>query len=918
MPNSGPGDSRPPTGPRFSNALYYGCVSAALVALLMPLWIGELPPLLDFGGHAELVHAWARYDEVPLYHEIFHRLEIWVGPQLIPARFVSLLYPALDTVTSLRLFVTLTLVAVVAAMIFVLHVFERSRWTIFFALPFLWLGVLQTGLVNYLATMPMMFLVVGLGRLAGARGGWRALLGLCLACLAAFWTHGIGYPVTAALAAGTVIVSARSYKRLAGLAAVVPSVALFGYWLWATSKAGIFPEADYYLSDYWTYPEKLQALAKEFDLTVGSFDTICYVAAAALWTIAAVLSRVKGDPPPLRDTLEIESPSGPAWRRVAVALRRFGYRNTLLLVTSAFVLAVLFMPMAVRDVDIYMRWATLVALFGALVPRLDTRLPIVRGAIATALAVCIAFGVQTSIAAAEFQRTELASIEKLAARIPREKRVVCLGYSLHDPAVFSLAPLFHTCNALVNVKRDAFVRRLASFNALRVKIPKKQYIQPEPADYDWAGLSFRGLRWLLRWEYFLVRDQRQPFPAGVVELVASAHVDGGGHWRLYRSLFAKPREHRYHPAPPAARRAIQRGNTAIALKLFHALRHSKDNVALSPYAVLNGLAMLHAGADTKTREALARALSIPSSQLQQTVSWLNRRLHEEPHFEHTLVLGAIWLPRAYRGSLRARYLRTLLAGYGSGVRFARLGEKSTHAAERINSWMHYVSKQQVRDLVDAEDVAATHGALLTSGCVVAGVWHHAFRKDLTREEPFTLKNGETVFEQTMHLEATLRHARGKGYQLVEIPYRNDKYALILLVPDRGRYDALEKALTPAFVARAFAALRPRDVQLSLPRFDLSYKHDMTRHLSELGLAGLVGPDAPDLSGIVSNEGLHLAGFVSQATVSVQEEEGLGDPLAPPTPATGIHRRVDVDQPFLFVIRHTATKTIIAIGRVLEP
>ena len=116
-------------------------------------------------------------------------------------------------------------------------------------------------------------------------------------------------------------------------------------------------------------------------------------------------------------------------------------------------------------------------------------------------------------------------------------------------------------------------------------------------------------------------------------------------------------------------------------------------------------------------------------------------------------------------------------------------------------------------------------------------------------------------------------------------------------------------------------LQPREITLSLPKFEFESGFSLKDILVQLGMPDAFSANA-DFSGMTGNRDLFISDVVHKAFVSVDEE---GTEAAAATAAimalTGLPENpleLKIDRPFIFLIRDIETGTILFIGRVLNP
>ncbi|OGN80734.1 MAG: hypothetical protein A2X23_01690 [Chloroflexi bacterium GWC2_73_18] len=173
----------------------------------------------------------------------------------------------------------------------------------------------------------------------------------------------------------------------------------------------------------------------------------------------------------------------------------------------------------------------------------------------------------------------------------------------------------------------------------------------------------------------------------------------------------------------------------------------------------------------------------------------------------------------------------------------------------------------------------------------------------------------------MHGVVSADFADGDGWQAVRLPYVGA--SMLIVVPDRGRFDDIERDLGVAFLRDVQERLEWTSVQLALPRWESATVVELPPTLRALGISDLFDPDAADLTGIAPG-GLFVSDAIQQANVTVDE---AGTEAAAATAVSGgvtggggpdRQASLTVDRPFLYLIADDSTGEILFMGRVLEP
>lgn len=110
-------------------------------------------------------------------------------------------------------------------------------------------------------------------------------------------------------------------------------------------------------------------------------------------------------------------------------------------------------------------------------------------------------------------------------------------------------------------------------------------------------------------------------------------------------------------------------------------------------------------------------------------------------------------------------------------------------------------------------------------------------------------------------------------------------------------------------------MEERKIKVYLPRMRIEEKYNLTSVLKSLGITDLFSSSA-DLSGISSARSLKVSGAFHEAFVEIHEagskvkEAGVDD--------TSVSEEIRADHPFLFLIKHNPTDSILFFGRCFSP
>jgi len=370
---------------------------------------------------------------------------------------------------------------------------------------------------------------------------------------------------------------------------------------------------------------------------------------------------------------------------------------------------------------------------------------------------------------------------------------------------------------------------------------------------------------------------------------------------------------------------------AFGLDLYRYLAANDGNIVFSPYSAAVALAMTRTGAAGETHRQMSDGLFADLvADLDAAVNALDQVLALRPgrypvgdqHVELELATAnQIWAQDGF--ALEEAFLDRLAAYYGAGVRTVDFEMAAGAARETINAWVAEQTRDRIPNLIPEGVLNEFTRLVLTNAIYLNAPWQYPFPEGATSPAPFHRLDGSTVDVQMMRTNESFRHARGDGYQALEVPYVGAGLAMVLLVPDEGVFAEFQGALDRGRLDAILSRLTSERVNLGLPRFEFRTQVRLKDALSAMGMPIPFTDDA-DFTGMSHEIGaeLFIQEVVHEAFISVDEEGTeaaaatavvVGVTSAPMDPVT-----LTVDRPFIFLVRDMETGALLFMGRVVDP
>jgi serpin B len=268
------------------------------------------------------------------------------------------------------------------------------------------------------------------------------------------------------------------------------------------------------------------------------------------------------------------------------------------------------------------------------------------------------------------------------------------------------------------------------------------------------------------------------------------------------------------------------------------------------------------------------------------------------------------------------YLDALSSTFGAGIRLLNYKVDPEAARRLINQWAGDATKGRIPDPLQPGDVTTATRLALANAIYLKAAWDHKFDPDNTRDRTFTTASGTQVSVPTMALETNLQYAGGSGFQAVELPYTGDGLSMLVVIP--ADMNAFVGSLTAAKLDEIVAGETEADVDLTLPRFSLESRFDLSDALVAMGMPTAFDSVEADFSGMTKDEPLFVDRVVHAANIDVVEEGTTAAAVtiammaAGASPAAPPHVIFHADKPFMYFIRERSSGAILFMGRVNDP
>jgi len=349
-----------------------------------------------------------------------------------------------------------------------------------------------------------------------------------------------------------------------------------------------------------------------------------------------------------------------------------------------------------------------------------------------------------------------------------------------------------------------------------------------------------------------------------------------------------------------------------------------ENIMISPFSITSALSMTLNGASGGTFEAMKKALRLDGKTLEQINDTYLKLMTEMVPVDERVVLeiaNSVWVEK--RLSVKQKFMDDVLKWYKAEARGIDVTDPD--AVDIVNGWIEEKTHDRITDMLDYLDPDLA--MLLINAVYFNGKWRYQFDEADTKEEPFFVSPTAPKTVPMMHQEENLKASKDNNLTIVDIPYGQGNYSMLIVLPEAGisASDAAE-ALTSSQWNKWISLLENNThiVELSMPRFKYNYKRLLNEDLKGLGM-GIAFSDWADF-GNISDQQLQISRVIHQSFIETNEEgtEAAAATIvefiftsAGPDPEPTVWK-IDLDRPFLYFIHETSTGTILFMRKVGDP
>lgn len=352
-----------------------------------------------------------------------------------------------------------------------------------------------------------------------------------------------------------------------------------------------------------------------------------------------------------------------------------------------------------------------------------------------------------------------------------------------------------------------------------------------------------------------------------------------------------------------------------ALGLSFLAEAGDETVVTSPASAVIALAMLGSGASGEAEDQFTEILGVSGEARDRAANALIGSLAPfTGELEHLDLEDPPYDPQVHLASqvvvtddveVEGPYAESLRNWFGAEV--VRTDLSSDKGKKLLDQWVRDNTAGMIKE--SAIEPSPALRLVLQNAILFAAEWSSTFDADNTRERSFYLASGEEVTADFLTGTKNVRYASDNDWQMLELPYGPERQLVALYVlPPEG---VAPSSATVEQLASLEAALEHFEVDIFIPKVDLSSSFDVANALRQEGFTAVFTANPPSLSYISAGEDLAVSAITQQGRIRIDEEGtvaaavteiDLASESAPPE----ITVQFLADRPHLVFLTDTAT------------
>ena len=257
-----------------------------------------------------------------------------------------------------------------------------------------------------------------------------------------------------------------------------------------------------------------------------------------------------------------------------------------------------------------------------------------------------------------------------------------------------------------------------------------------------------------------------------------------------------------------------------------------ENIMISPFSITSALSMTLNGAAGETFDAMKTGLRYDGQTIGEINETYLKLMKDMVPVDSRVIMeiaNSVWVEKKL--TVKQPFMTALETCYLAEARSFDVTDKG--AVDVINGWIEDKTHDKIRKMLESLDPDLA--MLLINAVYFNGKWRYQFDKSDTHDLPFFVTPDAPAQVPMMYQKEKFAIAGTEKATLVELPYGQGNYSMVVMLPDEGvSLEEVAGDLNPENWAQWMEYLSngTTEVELSLPKFKYEFKRKLDRRSEE--------------------------------------------------------------------------------------
>lgn len=365
-------------------------------------------------------------------------------------------------------------------------------------------------------------------------------------------------------------------------------------------------------------------------------------------------------------------------------------------------------------------------------------------------------------------------------------------------------------------------------------------------------------------------------------------------------------------------------SNGIGWDLFRQMAKSSSdsNLLISPLSVHTALSMALNAAESKTFEEMSEVMHCKGCD-ENDINVQNAKLRillEQQSGRASLTSANAFFFDNQRLTPQQNFINTISTHYRAESIHYDFNQSS--AKDNINAWVRAKTNGKIDKIL--EDIGPLDLAFLINALHFKAGWEHGFEKEMIHDADFVRSNGSSVVVPFVAADRLTSFVQTSDFNMVDFQFTDSTYSLSFVqskTPQTLSNDWIQQ-VSWEDVKNAWSDMKFERAFTSFPKLDLAYTAELKYPLSTLGMKQAFLPEAAQfdrLGTALIGPSIYIKTIKHKSMLKVDENGaegaavtsiGFATTSAPPS--------FRFNSPFVVILRHIPTNTMVFTGLVRDP